>query len=253
MPADGWRLASISPDAGQVWVRVAYPHDPVVKLRFEPDHYRLIVIESFYLVPRAPKGPFGNIGSGGGPRWWGAHSMRPEELEAWYREHLGYLGWREAEVNAYWRERPLREYPPILHSDLVRKEYEALRFTFTIEEGRTIYRVDPQAQVVPPGGWPPPEAQDERWPLCDETRGGEVNVAGEAHRLHESLCVSLSEPGRLRIQVAYGSSFVELDPETGSRITESNAGFEELLAQHLAPFRPRPPVPWPPTAPSPAL
>jgi hypothetical protein len=251
MPAEGWAAAHELRDGGQVWVRATYPHDPIVKLQFDFEHYRLLVVEAQNLVPRAPTDMYGDdtcLGLG----CWRVDEMTPQELEAWYREHLRYLGWREAEPNAYWRGRPLDpSYPPILPADLVRREYEALRLMFTTEHGRTTIRTGMSVPVIPAGGWPQPEAEDDRWLLCDETRGGEVLVAGEVHRLHPSLCVTLSEPGRLRVQVAYGWSFVELDPETGERIAEAATWFEQPLRAHLTPFLPRLPFPPPVATPSP--
>src|SRR5207253_3090835 len=70
-----------------------------------------------------------------------------------------------------------------------------------------------RAITPPPTGWPSPPG--ERDPLCEATRGGEVDIAGTVSRLHESICVTLQESDRVRLQVAYGRTYVDLDPATG--------------------------------------
>jgi hypothetical protein len=258
MPTEGWRLVDRLPGE-QVWVRAEYPHDPIVKLLFDSRHYRIGIVEAQNLVPRAPFAMSGGSGCSSRIGCWQADDVAPDHLEAWYREQLGYLGWREAGPNAYWRERPLSPYPAILPVDLARKEHESLRLAATTEGGRTTFGFESSPPVIPPGGWPAPEIEDERWPLCEATRGDEVRVAGVVYRLPESLCVTLREPNRLRVQVAYGSSFVELDPETGRPISQMRMWFDQPLDEHLAVFLPRPPggpppvgTPTPPLRPQPA-
>lgn len=64
-------------------------------------------------------------------------------------------------------------------------------------------------------------------------RPGSANIW--AIQLHQSLCVTVQEPDRLRIQVAYGQLYVDVDPETGRQIGGSLVWDEANLFVHLEP------------------
>jgi hypothetical protein len=87
MPRYGWRLASAG-DARQVWVRSSESSDPIIEFRFAPDHfYRTFVFVEL-----------------GIPRYTRGSSPNDPERVAWYREYMGYLGWREVGPYTYENE-----------------------------------------------------------------------------------------------------------------------------------------------------
>lgn len=80
----GWRLASEG-DARQVWVRSPDRSDPIIEMRFSPDRmFRTFVFVEFGL-----------------PRYTQGGSPTDPERVAWYREYMGYLGWKHVGLGPY--------------------------------------------------------------------------------------------------------------------------------------------------------
>jgi len=129
----GWRLVKEEKDALQVWVRDPSFDDPIVILRFETEHMEIDLRQTHRGVPHHPKGVFGVCD---GKYCELVNGEDADEVEAWFREYLGYLGWREVEPNTYerddWR----------LHLD----------FKFT--EGSV--EVRHECTSIQPSGWPLP-------------------------------------------------------------------------------------------------
>ncbi len=150
--------------------------------------------------------------------------LAPPEVAGWYGEYLGYQGWIDVGPNTYIRRsRGEAGRAP---------EYRELRLELRPREGGTEVNLLRSPATAPEIGWPtaPPEERD---PLCEATKGGPVDIAGQSVRLHESLCVVLQQPARLRVQVAYGDSFVDVDPDTGRALRAVTQRQERALFGHL--------------------
>jgi hypothetical protein len=52
-------------------------------------------------------------------------------------------------------------------------------------------------------------------------------------QLHEALCAMLVQPARIRVQVAYGDSYVDVDPDTGRPLRASSDRQERPLFEYL--------------------
>ena len=90
-------------------------------------------------------------------------------------------------------------------------------------------------------------------PLCKETIGIDITIDGRPVSLHESLCLTVREPERIRVQTAGGKSYVELQPETGEQTAGSFFWEEASLIEHFEavlgqtlPKAPPPAPEWPP-------
>jgi hypothetical protein len=257
MARRGWKLAKAFGDERQVWFPSSDRVDPIVELRFHDDRLIVNVVRvavgglgvhgtSFALPCHPGDSPGSSCDAGGSTdrnsadRVWDVPNVSEREARAWYREFLGYLGWREAGAD-YYEKRPIE----------LRWEYG---------EGQVIRRgpdwrgpvvtMRVQVSVPPPTGWPapPPEMRD---PLCEETRGKGVEIAGRVYQLHPALCVSARQPDRIRIQVAYGESYVELEPLTGGQRGASLSFYEVSLYQHFEPIIGMKLPPGPPRSPLP--
>jgi hypothetical protein len=216
MRARGWQLATAEDAARQVWVRERFFNDPIVEIHFESDHFSSQFVSVEDGIPRHPDGVLAGRSCESLDCQW-VQRATPGEAAAWFRTYLGYLGWREEAPNVF------------------RKGFEQVRLRYQAGEEGTTVRFERGQAMAPPEGWPAPPPE-ERLPLCEVTRGKEVEIAGQRIQLHESLCVTAKEPDRLRIQVAYGRSYVEVDPETGRQIGGSLAWEEANLFIHLEPI-----------------
>ena len=117
---------------------------------------------------------------------------------------------------------------------------EELRLRYDpIESGIRVF-FDWDEAIAPPQGWPTPPSWGQD-PLCEATRGEEIDFLGAPVRLHESLCVTIDEPRRLRIQVAYGHSFAEFDRERSAPLIGQGWPGEVLLFPHIAELTGMPP------------
>jgi hypothetical protein len=249
MPTAGWRLVREEGESVQVWTWADYPHSPIVKLRFAERSFTLEIV-NVYGEPL----PFPADGGGGGigcttSSCISVSQTSPHALAAWMREHLAYLRWNEEPLGYFWRESSPPVYGPPFDATAggpslaPRLEHEGFRLEVQASETGAV-AIAHRELVPPPGGWPPPR-DGERWALCDETRGSEVEIGGEPVLLHEAICVTLWEPDRVRLQVAYGSSYVDLDPATGRYLGTWTAQADAGLYQHLRGFLPTPPSPPP--------
>lgn len=256
----GWRLAKEVDSTRQVWLPSNFS-DVVIELLFGPDKMDIRILRTV----TGSLGVFGNSfrlpcfnetwsGSSCGPSpsayqdqavfVFPIGATPEQELVEWYAEFLGFFDWALTTPNTY------------------RAGFVDLRLV--VDEATLPYGVPGEIKRrvtltvtptrVPESGWPAPSNPLERDPLCDETRGASVEIAGKTYPLHQALCVTLREPGRVRIQVAYGRSFFDLDPLTG-RMLDSRLMFQEApLYLHAGPIvglsLPRG-FPAPPPAPSP--
>jgi hypothetical protein len=235
----GWRLAKAVDSTRQVWLPSNFS-DVVLEFLFGPDKMDIRII-------RTATGSLGVIGGYSfrlpcfNETWSGSScgpspsayqdqavfvfpiGATPEQgVVEWYAEFLGFFDWPLTAPNTYRAgfvdlslvvdEGPL---PYGVPGEIKR------RVTLTVTPKR-----------VPESGWPAPSNPSERDPLCDETRGTSVEIAGKTHPLHQALCVTLRESGRVRIQVAYGRSFFDLDPLTGRMLDIRLAQQEETLYLH---------------------
>lgn len=265
----GWRLAKDVNSTRQVWLPSNFS-DVVIEFLFGPEKMDIRTIRTV----TGSLGVFGNSfrlpcfnetwsGSscGSSPSAYQDQAVfvfpigaTPEqEVVEWYAEFLGFFDWALTAPNTY------------------RAGFVDLRLV--VDEGTLPYGVPGEIKRrvvltvtptrVPESGWPAPPNPSERDPLCDETRGASVEIAGKSYSLHQALCLTLRESGRVRIQVAYGRSFFDLDPLTG-RMLDSRLMFQEAtLYQHAGPivgmslprgFSAPPPAPPPsPFGPPPGL
>jgi hypothetical protein len=261
LPGQGWRLARDEGDSYQVWTRASYPHEPIVVVRFTDSAYTQEIVHiGAYRLPAPPNGRVGGDGCPDGAlsSCVSVRRMSAEDLGAWLQEMLGYLGWYEESPGQFWRARPAPEVggvPPEQTSRwpnlTPRLTHEGFRLEIQVAETGTVAIA--HDEIFPPtGGWSVPRDSD-RWPLCDETRAGEIQIGERQVPLHEAICVTLWEPDRLRLQVAYGASYVDIDPTTG-QYKGMAAGGDGRLTYHLHEFLPmRPPQAVPSVSPPPSV
>ncbi len=150
--------------------------------------------------------------------------LAPAEVAAWYREYLGYQGWTEVGPNTYIRRSP--------NETGLAPGYRELRLELTPATGGTEVKLLRGPAWAPANGWPAPPPE-ERSPTCEATRGGVVEIAGRSVTLPESLCVTLVQPARIRIQVAYGDSYVDVDPNSGRALRAVTQRQERALFGEL--------------------
>jgi hypothetical protein len=235
MEAKGWRLARESGDDLQFWVRPRLDEsDPMVELRFGPAELEMRYVRTEGGVPHHPAGVLGGCA---GSSCLLVRNTPPDAAAVWFREYLGYLGYTELEPHHYQHGRTL------------------LRLEFRPESGGTAITMVRSIATSPPpglaGGHPYVAARST--PLCEATKGREVAMAGRTISLHSSLCVTVRDPDRLRIQVAYGDSYLDLEPATGRQIQSYGTSDDQWYTGHLQaivvqfiPGAP-PPPPGPPT------
>src|SRR5439155_18449502 len=111
MPTAGWRLVREEGEKVQVWTWADYPYSPIVKLRFAERSFMLEIVNVYTgPLPFPSDGSTGGIGCPASPSFSSscisAWKTSAEELAAWLREHLGYLGWNEEPLGHFWREGP---------------------------------------------------------------------------------------------------------------------------------------------------
>lgn len=256
MAKAGWQMAHEEGESFQVWTWSEHPHYPLTTVRFGPDSLTMEVVQGDFL-PHLPGAtptagdcdPQARVGVpeslAASVNCYRAPDLAPDEVARWMRQHLGYLGWHEDGPGRFWRAMPLPAVhgpfrPPFL-GDTPQIEHEGLRLEVRPADPAPGWGPNPgtlvvvwRELVVPDGGWPAP-ADEERWPLCDQTRGGEIEIAGQIVSLPRSLCVTLEEPTRMRIQVAYGASFVDVDPATGWTLTVAGPWNDGDLIRPLRP------------------
>jgi hypothetical protein len=150
--------------------------------------------------------------------------LAPAEAAAWYREYLGYQGWIEVGPNTYIRRSP--------NEIGTTAGYRELRLELRPAAGGTEVSLARGPAWAPATGWPVPPPE-EHSPLCEATRGGTVEIAGRSIALPETLCVTLMQQARIRIQVAYGDSFVDIDPDSGRALRATTQRQERALFGHL--------------------
>ena len=197
MDARGWRLARETGNDRQVWVRPRlYEPAPIVEMRFGAGQVEVRYVS--HGGGGIPWPPGGVLGTCADPMCQ-VLPAAPDALTAWFREYLGYLGWAEVGPDRYQRE------------------WTLLRLELSAESGGTVVRaVTSPASSQPP--LPPgslPYSASRSTPLCEATRGGRVEIAGRTIALHESLCITIRTSDLVRIQVAYGESYMDVDPATG--------------------------------------
>ena len=214
MDVRGWRLAGETGNDRQVWVRPRlYEPAPIVEMRFGAGQVEVRYISHEGGIPRPPSGV---LGACAGPMCQVVPAT-PEILTAWFREYLGYVGWAE------------------IGPDLYQREWTLLRLELSPESGGTAVRAGRSRASAPPP-LPPgslPYSASRSTPLCERTRGGRVEIAGRTIALHESLCVTLRTPGLVRLQVAYGESYVDVDPATGRSAGAGSMSGDGAYAAHV--------------------
>lgn len=100
MPKARWRLVKSQGDSIQVWLRERYFNDPIVRLSFGPESFLIELVTMGDGVPVHPRAGEGHCMDGPCQQISG---VSPSAAEAWFREHLVYLGWQETQPNVYRR------------------------------------------------------------------------------------------------------------------------------------------------------
>jgi hypothetical protein len=235
MERRGWRRANDTESDAQVWVRKKYSNDPLLRIVFAADHF---TVENFSgyegAVPHHPS-QFQDHDCQGKCLFFRRVGL--DETRAWYREYLGYAGWIEMEPDVF---------VGMLTGLSGSRSYPELRMSYEQKANGTRVHLDRAEALVPAAGWPTPPAwvQD---PLCEATRGIEVNLPTGVVALPQAVCVTVDQPARIRVQVAYGRSFVEFDRLTGRLQTAYGWPGEAPLFIHLSAISGMPPAffEWP--------
>lgn len=147
MAAKGWRLVKARGDELQVWLRAERPYfaiDPLIFYVFQPT--------SFYVWPLHVQGdvpplPSRTIDGCLAPECQAMVDATVEEAAAWYREYLGYFGWREVGPDTYQK---LRWWPPLRPGTPPPKGETRLRLRFAVQDGRPTGT--PALEDLPPPG-----------------------------------------------------------------------------------------------------
>lgn len=98
MVRKGWRLVKQDGDDLQVWVRSRFGNDPIVLLRFHDDHFN---VGRLWVENGVPRHPDGLLGGCEGAWCQLVRGATTGDTAAWFRDYLGYLGWREERPNVF--------------------------------------------------------------------------------------------------------------------------------------------------------
>jgi hypothetical protein len=229
MPTAGWRRSGGREPEVQAWVRgQGYSGSSLTLelaiLRFRAEQ---LSVERHWL-PSIPADSIVSPPNGFTGRDCPAdvciRGVQPEDAAGWYREYLGYQGWVEAGSNTYIRRSPGEggQAPG----------YRELRLELRPASGGTEVRLLHGPAWAPASGWPATPLE-ERSALCETTRGRPVEIAGRSVALSDGLCITLMQPARIRIQVAYGDSYVDVDPDSGRALRAATHRQERALFDQL--------------------